>query len=464
MRVTQNPDFRRLRAAQGVSQIGSQIGFLALPLAALQVLHASVFEVSVLTAVGIVPFLLIGLPAGVWIDRMPRRPVLIATDLFRALLLFTVPLAYALDMLTLGQLYVVAFGQGVANVFFDVAYQSYLPDVVETDQLTEGNAQLELARSASQVIGPSAGGWLISALKAPVALGADALSFLFSAFMVSRIPPGREKPVATDGNRTTWSVLWKEVGEGLRFVRRHRLLAPVAGVGALLNFSFGMVAAIFTTYAVRELGFSAAKLGTVMAIGSLGIVLGAAVARRLSQRLGTGPSIVLGALLNGVGPLLTPAAPASAPEVFITCGVFVQSFGVVLFNVNQVSLRQSVTPRPLMGRMTATIRFVVWGTLPVGSLCSGALATSFGLHRALWVSAAVGALAFLGALFSDVRTVGTKRVPLPTSTSGTAAAGVPHLPDAPDVPGAPVKADLDDSTDVGSAGGPAERCDRTDVR
>ncbi|MEU3859289.1 MFS transporter [Streptomyces sp. NPDC028722] len=435
MRVTQNPDFRRLRAAQGVSQIGSQIGFLALPLAALQVLHASVFEVSVLTATQIVPFLLIGLPAGVWVDRMPRRPVLISTDIFRGLLLLTVPLAYALDTLTLGQLYAVAFGQGVATVFFDVAYQSYLPDVVEADQLTEGNAQLELARSASQLIGPSAGGWLISALRAPVALGADALSFLYSAFMVSRIPAEREKPVATDGNRTTWSVLWREVGEGLTFVGRHRLLAPLAGVGGLLNFSYGMVAAIFTTYTVRELGFSAAKLGTLMAIGSLGVVLGAVVARGLSQRLGTGPSIVLGALLNGVGPLATPAAPASAPEVVICCGLFLQSFGVVLFNVNQVSLRQSITPRPLMGRMTATIRFVMWGTLPVGSLCSGALATSIGLHPALWVSAAVGALAFLGALFSGIRTVGTGKVPPPGSAAGTAATAEP--------------AELCDRTDVG---------------
>ncbi|GAA0499441.1 MFS transporter [Streptomyces olivaceiscleroticus] len=431
MRVTQNLDFRRLRAAQGVSQIGSQIGILALPLAALQVLHASAFEVSVLTAAQVVPFLLIGLPAGVWVDRLPRRPILIISDLMRAVLLLTVPLAYALDLLTLGQLYVVAFGQGVATVFFDVAYQSYLPDVVEPDQLTDGNAQLELARSASQLIGPSAGGWLISVLKAPVALCADALSFLFSAFMVSRIPRDREKPVARGGTRASWSVLRKEIGEGLAFVRRHRLLAPVAGVGALLNFSYGMVAAIFTTYAVRELGFSAAKLGTLMAIGALGVVLGAFVARGLSQRLGTGPSIVLGALLNGVGPLCSPAAPASATEVVITCGLFLQSFGVVLFNVNQVSLRQSITPRPLMGRMTATIRFVMWGTLPVGSLCSGALASGFGLHRALWMSAAVGALAFLGVLFSDVRTAGTRNSPLTPVTTGTAAAGVPSMVDAP---------------------------------
>lgn len=195
MRVTQNPDFRRLRAAQGVSQIGSQIGFLALPLVALQVLNAGAFEVSALIAAQVAPFLLIGLPAGVWIDRMPRRPVLIVSDLARALLLLTVPLAYALDALTLGQLYAVAFVQGVATVFFDVAYQSYLPDIVEAEQLTDGNAQLELARSASQLIGPSVGGWLISVLKAPVALCADALSFLFSAFMVSRIPRDREKPV-----------------------------------------------------------------------------------------------------------------------------------------------------------------------------------------------------------------------------------------------------------------------------
>lgn len=431
MSVTQNPDFRRLRAAQGVSQIGSQIGFLALPLVALQVLNAGAFEVSALIAAQVAPFLLIGLPAGVWIDRMLRRPVLIVCDLTRALLLLTVPLAYALDVLTIGQLYAVAFIQGVANVFFDVAYQSYLPDIVEADQLTDGNAQLELARSASQLVGPSVGGWLISVLKAPFALCADALSFLFSAFMVSRIPRDREKAVTKGDGRATWPVLLKEVREGLTFVRRHRLLAPLAGAGALLNFSYGMVAAIFTTYAVRELGFSAAKLGIVTAVGSLGVVLGAAVARRLSQRLGAGPSIVLGALIDGLGPLLTPAAPASAREVVITCGVFVQSFGVVLFNVNQVSLRQGVTPRPLMGRMTATIRFVMWGTLPLGSLCSGALASGIGLHRAMWVSAGVGALSFLIVLFSDVRTAGTGDAPPTPSTSDATAAGIPDSTPAP---------------------------------
>jgi MFS family permease len=405
MNVLKNQDFRRIWAGQAVSQLGSQVSVLALPLTALTVLHASAFDVSLLNALQIVPFLLLGLPVGAWVDRTARRPVLIAADLTRALALLTVPVGYELGGLTMAQLYLVALVQGSATVFFDVTYQSYLPDLVAVEQLVDGNAKLELARAGAQLAGPGAGGWLIAAVRAPAAVFADAGSFLFSAFMIRLLPreDRAQTPRPGGARAVSWAALSREVGEGLRFVRRSRLLAPIVGVAGLLNFSYGMISAILVTYSVRVLGFSAGRLGTVMALGALGFVVGAMLARRIAARIGQGRGIVLGALLNGVGPLLIPAAPVSSPEALMVLGLFVQWFGVVLFNVTQISLRQLITPRELLGRVNATVRFVVWGTLPVGSLFAGALASTAGLHPAMWAACGVGAFSFAGVYFSEVR-------------------------------------------------------------
>lgn len=425
MGLLRDPAFRRLWAAQTVTQCGTQFSILALPLTALEVLDASAFEVSALQAVQVAPYLLIGLPAGAWVDRMRRKPVLVLSDVVRAVALLTVPLAYALGALTLGQLYAVGLVIGTATVFFDVAYQSYLPDIIAAEDLAEGNAKLEVARSGSRVAGPALGGWLIGLLRGPGALCLDAFSFLYSAVMVWRIPAtvpaAPTVPSAPAAEARPPHALRREIGEGLRFVRRHRLLAPIAATAALLNLSYAMASALLVTYASRELGFSAGRIGLVMGLASAGLVAGALAARHAARRLGAGASIVAGALLAGAGPCLLPLSGYAAPETLLACGLFVQSFGVVLFNVNQVSMRQAVTPRPLMGRMNATVRFVTWGALPLGALCGGALAGVAGIHTALWISALAGVPAFLAVALSDVRRAGADGMrtrPRATVTSG----------------------------------------------
>ncbi|TQK50347.1 putative MFS family arabinose efflux permease [Streptomyces sp. SLBN-118] len=408
MGLLRQPAFRRLWAGQAVTQFGTQISILALPLTALTTLNASAFEVSAVQAVQVAPYLLIGLPAGAWVDRMPRKPVLITADLVRALVLLTVPVSHMLGVLTLAQLYAVGLTIGAATVFFDIAYQSYLPDILPADDLAEGNSKLELARSGALVGGHAAGGWLIGLLRGPVALCVDILSFLFSAVMVWRIP-GRPRP--PEPAARTGRLPCQDIIQGLKFVRHHRLLAPITITSCLTNLSYAMVSALLVTYATRQLGFSPARIGLVMALSSAGMVGGALASRRAARRIGTGPTIVAASLLCGAGPLLLPLAGYAAPhallvDALLVGGLLIQAVGAVVLNVNQVSVRQAVTPRLLMGRMNATVRFVSWGALPVGALLGGALAQVVGLHSAMWLSALVGAPVFLGLALSDVRRVG----------------------------------------------------------
>ncbi len=405
--------FRRLWAGQAVTQLGTQVSILALPLTALVALDASAFEVTVVQAVQVAPYLLIGLPAGAWVDRMPRRPVLVAADLLRALALVTVPLCWALGVLTLWQLDAVGLALGAGAVFFDVAYQSFLPDLLPAEDLTEGNTQLELARSGSRVFGPALGGGLVSLLGGPVALVSDAASFLFSAAMVRRIPAGTTRPPRPE---QAPQLPCREILQGLRFVRRHKLLAPITATSALLNLDYAMTSALVLTYASRDLGFSPARIGLVTALAGAGFVPGALVARRAGERLGTGPVLVWGAVLAGCGPLFLPAASFTAPGAMLVAGLFVQAFGVVVFNVNQVSLRQRLTPKPLLGRTNATVRFLVWGVLPLGALGAGALAAATTVRTAVTVAALAGIPAFLPVALSAVRSTGTRRRPDATDT------------------------------------------------
>ncbi|WP_069467312.1 MFS transporter, partial [Actinacidiphila rubida] len=398
---------------QAVSQCGTQVSILALPFTALQTLNATTFQISALQAVQIAPYLVIGLPAGAWVDRLPLRHVLVWSDTLRAAALLTVPLAWAAGALTLAHLYTVALAVGIATVFFDVAYQSYLPDLVAADELAEGNAQLELARSTARVLGPGLGGWLIAVLRGPLALSADALSFLVSALTIPRTPTAPSRADA-DGPRAP---LRHEVGEGLRFVRRHRVLAPVTATAGLLNLSYGMTFALLVTFGSRQLGLSPREIGLVTALGSAGFGAGALCAPRVLRAIGTGPTMVCGAAVAAAGALGLPAAMYGYPRTAMVAGLFVQWFGVVLFNVTQVSLRQSVTPRALMTRMNATVRFVVWGMLSVGALCGGALAAWTGLPTAMWISAAAGAPAFLLLLPRAVRAAGGG--PGPPAPDGT---------------------------------------------
>lgn len=396
-----HPDFLRLWSAQTVSQLGSQVSQLALPLAAILVLDASAFEVALLGTVEFLPFLLFALPAGVWVDRLRRKPILVLGDLGRALALASVPLAYAFDALTIWQLYAVGFFVGVCTVFFDVAYQSYLPSLVDRSQLVDGNSKLEISRSGAALAGPGLAGALIGAVTAPYAILLDAVSFIASAGLIVRIrrPEPLPKPTVKPSMR-------RELVEGLRYLLGHRFWRPLAVTVALSNFFNTLAFSIFLVYAVRELDLSAAVIGLVLGIGNVGWLLGAVAANRLSARLGVGLTLVGSAMVFGPALLLVPAAPQSQPIPFIVVALILASFAGIVFNVTGLSFQQAVTPDRLLGRLNATRRFIVWGVIPLGSLAGGALASQIGLRPTLWVGAIGGSLSFLPLLLSPVRSIG----------------------------------------------------------
>jgi MFS family permease len=404
-RLWRHPDFLKLWSAETISQFGSQITGLALPLVAIITLDVSPFAVSALFVIEQAPFLLISLPAGVWVDRLPRRPILVIGDLGRAVALATIPVAYAFDALTIWQLYAVGLVVGIFTVFFDVAYQSYLPSLVEREQLVDGNSKLEISRSGAQLGGPALAGILIQALKAPTAIAFDALSFLFSAFFVFRIKkqenaPTREERKAAKGK------MREELGEGLRWVLGNKYLRTIAACTATYNFFGMMMFAILLIYMARVLEMSPGLIGVIFAISNLGYLAGALTTNKLSARIGVGPAIVLGAMC-GIPNVLIPLAPqdSSGAIPFVIVAITITSFGVVLYNVTQVSLRQAITPERLQGRMNAVMRFIVWGVMPLGMLLGGALATAVDLRTAIWVGSVGAALSWLPVTFGPVRSL-----------------------------------------------------------
>jgi MFS family permease len=374
---------------------------------AISVLHATTFQVGALTAVEFSPFVIFGLPAGAIVDRLPRRPVLMTADVGRALALASVPIAYAFDALSYAQLVVVVFVTGSLTVFFDVAYQSILPALVERDELTDGNAKLEISRSAAQTAGPGLGGFLIQLMGAATAVTVDAVSFVVSALFIRGIR-AREPAVETmDEAKRGLRGLGHEIREGLRYVLGHRTLRLIAGSTATSNFFSSMSMAVFLLYAVRERDYSAAVVGLIFTIGNLGALVAALTAQRLTRALRLGPAIVLGLLLAQLGMLALGLAPVSHAAVFFVGSWLLFGFGGVLYNIDQVSLRQAITPHRLQGRMNASMRFMVWGTMPFGSLAGGALGTALGLRTTL-VVAGVGGLTAVGWLLArPVRTLVT---------------------------------------------------------
>jgi MFS family permease len=394
-------DFLRLWGAQSVSQLGSQVSVLALPLVAISMLHATAFEVALLGTFDMLPFLLFALPAGVWVDRLPRRPILVVADFGRGLVLASVPVVAALGHLTIGQLYVVGFLAGTLTVFFDVAYQSYLPSLVAREQLVEGNAKLEVSRSAAQVAGPGLAGLLIGWVTASYAIVADAISFVASAaflFSIRKLEP----PAPAAAQRTG---LRAEILEGLRYLLGDARWRAIALYVATFNFFQSVVFSIFLVYAVRRLGLTAQVLGLTFAVGNVGWLLGAFVTSRVSRRIGLGHTLVLSGIVTGMPVLLLPLAPRSFPIPFLIVANVLVSLGIVLYNVTAISLMQALTPARLLGRMNASRRFVVWGVIPLGSLVGGALASTIGLRPTLFVGAIGTILPFLFLLVEPLRTI-----------------------------------------------------------
>lgn len=391
-------DFRLLWLGDTVSQFGSLITNTAAPLLAALVLAATPFEMGVLNAADTAAFLLVGLPAGAWVDRMRRRPLMLSADLGRALLLASIPVSWWFGVLTLAQLILIGLAVGVLTVFFDVAYQSYLPSLVTREKLTEGNSKLQASQSVAQVSGPAIGGWLTQLAGAANAMGVNALGFLWSALCLWRIR-GTETPVVRSADRN----LRREIAEGLRFVFGNRNLVAIVSCTGSSNFFSNVIASVGVLLLTRELGAGPGLVGLLLAGGGVGGVLGALLSNRISTRLGQGRTIWVSIAVTSPFGLLIPLAGHGWLLSLYGVGWLVYSFGAVVYNIAQVSFRQAICPDRLLGRMNASVRFLVWGTIPLGALVGGVLGTLIGIRPTMWVGAVGMTLAALPLLFSPLR-------------------------------------------------------------
>ena len=400
MSLWRERDFVLLWGAQSISQFGSQISLVALPLVAIVSLEATPFQVAALGAVEMLPFLLIALPAGVWVDRLPRKPILVLADLGRGSALATIPLAYAIDALAIWQLYVVGFVVGICTVFFDVAYQSFLPSLVAREQLVEGNSKLEVSRSAAQLGGPGVGGLLVSAITAPYAVLADAVSFAWSGLLIARIRRAEVVPA-----RAEHASMRQELIEGVRYIVRDPRWRAIAEYVAIVNFFYSVAFSIFLVYSVRELDWSATLIGLVLALGNVGALAGALLASRVSTRVGIGRTLVLSGIVSGVPMLLIAAAPKGIAVPLVVAALGLIGFGIILYNVNAISLMQALTPERMLGRMNASRRWIVWGTIPLGNVVGGVLAETIGLRPTIFVGAIGASFCFVPLLSRPLRTI-----------------------------------------------------------
>ena len=396
-------DFLKLWSAESISQLGSQITGLALPLVAVIVLDASAFAVSALVVIEFLPFILFAIPAGVWVDRLRRKPILVIADVGRAVLLGSIPVAHWLDVLALPQLYVVGFLTGICTVFFDVSYQSYLPSLVARDQLVEGNSKLEISRSGAQIAGPGAAGGLIGAIGAPAAILLDAISFLASAVFLFGIRKPEVLPEQAEG--APRPSMLREAREGLGYVLGNRYLRAISICTGSSNFFWSLGGAILIVYAVRELDMKPATIGLIFSLANAGPLLAAFTANRISARIGVGRTILWTAVVFSGSAIIYPAAPQSIAAPFFVAAGILGGFGAVAYNITQLSFRQAICPPRLQGRMNAVIRFLVWGTMPLGALSGGALATWLGLRPALWIGGIGALFTFLPILLSPVRSI-----------------------------------------------------------
>jgi MFS family permease len=380
-------DFRRLWVADAISQVGTRMTFLAAPLLAVLHLDASTFEVALVRTCETAGALLFGLVAGAWVDRVRCRPVLLATDLGRAVLMLTVPAAALLGALALWHLYAVMLAVGVLTVFFDVAHQSYLPRLLPPGELAGANAKLAANASVGALAGAGAGGYLVQVLTAPFVFLVDAVSMVWSAVWI-RAVRHREPPVPRAPDRH----LGREIVQGLRFVAGHPLLRPIALYTGTVVLCQATGMGLGVVFLVRDIGLPAGVIGALGTVGLLGALLSAGLARRLTARFGEVRALVLGAAALG---------PAFLAQGFTTPGWglawwvvsgFVASFCIVLTNVAQATIRQTVCPPELLGRVGATMELTMWGVIPLGSLLGGVLGTVAGIRATLLLSGAVACL------------------------------------------------------------------------
>ena len=371
-----------------MTQFTSQVTSLALPTLAILTLDVTGLQLGILAALGFIAFPTLGLFAGVLMDRVRRKRAMIIVNIVRLITLATVPIAYLFNILTLYQLYAVSFIMGICTLLFDVAYQSYLPSLVKREDIVEGNQKLQVSASAGQVFGPSIASILMGFFGAALSIIIDVMGFLVSVLTLSAIKKPETKPTIINRN------FFAEMKEGINVVTGNKLLWTQAGCTGTTNLGSSMFGVAILLYAYRVLGISKSTIGFAFSIGAIGFLLGVLISTNLTKRLGLGRAIALSTIMN-FGFLLCLLPLGKLSLLAIGAGLFITNIGVPIYNINQVSLRQIITPQRLQGRMNATMRTIVWGTIPLGSFIGGALTTLIGIIPTLTVSAILSGLAFL---------------------------------------------------------------------
>jgi MFS family permease len=390
----------RLWIGQTISVFGSVTGITAMSFTAIRTLRATPFQLGLLSAARLAPGFVTALAAGAWVDRLRRRPILIGSDIGRAALLSTIPLAAILGLLRIGQLYLVTFLVGILTIFFDVAYRSYLPSLIGRTELVEGNSKLSASASAAEVSGFGLAGWLVQLFTAPIAILIDAISFFVSAISVWLIQaPEHAAPVNIKLD------MRREIAEGISAVLRHPLLRATAACTLSREFFGGIYGPLVVLYMARDLGFAPGVLGTIWAVGGISSLFGAVAAEPANRRIGIGPAMIVGLFLYSLAMFLVPLAQGATliAALLLILQQIAGDGAATLYQINQVSLRQAITPERLLGRVNASMEFLRLGATLAGSLLGGLLGESIGVRATLFLGAIGTLLSTLWLVLSPLR-------------------------------------------------------------
>lgn len=400
-----NHDFRHLWIAESISQLGHQLAPVAIPLLAALTLGATPFQMGLLTAATGIPVLLFGFVAGAWVDRLHRKPIMLATDIGRAIVLMTIPIAALFDVISIPLLIAVSFLVGAQSVLFNAAYVSILPGLVRRDQLADANGRLYASMSIAQVAGPALAGTLVGWLTAPVVIVINALTYLGSGVFIR----GIRHDESVDESAGTRQHLLREISEGFRALIGSPTLRAISFSSATINLAGWIFLAVYILYMTEDLGLSAMGVGLVFAAGGIGSLIGSVLASRLGQRFGIGPTMVWSAVLFGVFGLAVPVAilmPSFALPLVVLAELM-QWLTLIIFNVLGLSLRQTLTPNHLLGRVAASSQVLSQGMMPIGSLLGGAIGSIWGVQVALLAGVGGMFLAAAWVIWSPVRSIRT---------------------------------------------------------
>jgi len=390
----------RLWSSQTIEAVGAQVTSLALPTVAILLLNAGSMDMGILNGLQTLPVPVLGLLVGVWADRWRRRPIMILANIGRMLTLAWVPLAFIFGMLSLHQLFIAATLLGVFTVFYDVANQSYLPSLINREDLIEGNSKIQTTQSGAQVIGPALAGFLIQLVGAAQAFAVEACGFFCSALLIFSI----RKPEAPLRSNVESNFV-TELKEGVEIVFGNLILRSITACTATLNFGVGIFFAVVYLFMYNQLRLLPDTVGLVLALGAVGFVIGALAASRVATVLGLGPALAVSVILSGVGLGLIPFVAYGPTLPLLALFWMLSSVGIPIYNINQVSLRQAITPDQIQGRMNATVRAIILGTVPLGSFIGGFLGAQFGIIFTLIFGAVISAVGVIFLCIKPVRTL-----------------------------------------------------------